>query len=149
MLNHDGNFSYDSDVRWLAEQARPYYYGIILVLVFFNCYILALFYALAALTLIWEVDEVDRIDQDLDAISENSDVGLDILVSLEIMMDYLENLTVDPFFSNNQEMFIDYFKNIEQAESFPKDPNFFLLDNSMFDDKHGFDINLCLRWIIR
>jgi len=141
MLNHDGNFSYDSDVRWLAEQARPYYYGIILVLIFFNCYNLALFYALAALTLIWEVDEVDRIDEDLEALSrESADMGINTLVNLEIMMDYLENLSVDPFFSKNQEMFVDYFKAIDELGLSSKDPNFFLLDSLIFDDNNLSDI---------
>jgi len=140
MLNHDGNFSYDSDVRWLAEQARPYYYGIIFLLIFLDLYSLALFYALAALMLIWEVDEVDKIDDELDELSrEDSDPGGFRLVNLEIMMDYLENFSVDPYFSNADALFSEFFTDLNQNLLYINDPNFFLFDAEVFDNNKIFD----------
>jgi len=131
MLNSDKDFSYQSDVDWLANQARPYYYSIIILLIYFDFYILALFYMTAAITLIWEVDEADRIDESIDnAYAKLAQGKLHRIVDLALMMDYLQNSVEDPHFSNNIDYFIDYFNNMDLFIDLKYNLNFFLFDNN-------------------
>lgn len=140
MVTDDGKFSYESDVLWLVEQARPYYYSIILILVYFEFFGLALFYALAALSLIWEVDEVDRIEEDLNHETLYASQGVHHrVVNLEIMLDYLENVVMDPHFSNNDPLFTDYFDYLDSYLIIKNIPNIFILEQAVPYTQTAFD----------
>lgn len=140
MVTDDGKFSYESDVLWLVEQARPYYYSIILILIYFEFYTLALSYAVAALSLIWEIDEVDRIEEDLKQDKRKlSQSGIHRVVDLEIMLDYLENVVLDPHFSNNDPLFTDYFNYLDSHLFLNNVPNLFTFEQTIPSTFTAFD----------
>lgn len=130
MVTDDGKFSYDSDVLWLVEQARPYYFSVILILIYFEFYGLAAFYMIFGLSLIWEVDEVDRIEEDLREETVYASQGaFHRVVNLEIMLDYLENVVLDPSFSSYDPIFDDYFEYLDHVHGGAKDSfNLFTLN---------------------
>lgn len=140
MVTDDGKFSYESDVLWLVEQARPYYYSIILILIYFDFYTLALAYAVAALSLIWEIDEVDRIEEDFRQDKRNfAQGGIHRVVDLEIMLDYLENVVLDPHFSNNDPLFTDYFDYLDSYLISNNVPNLFTFEQTVLLTYTAFD----------
>jgi len=115
MYNNQQKFSYESDVRWLVEQARPYYFSIIFILIILGFYNLAFFYSLAALSLVWDVDELDRIDEDERRRKNELDnpAFIQRVVNLEIMIDYLESVSLELYSFNNLEYFNEYFNNLD------------------------------------
>ena len=140
MVTDDGEFSYESDVLWLVEQARPYYYSIILILIYFEFYTLALTYAIAALSLIWEVDEVDRIEEDFWIDKRRlSTAGVHRIVDVEIMLDYLENVVEDELFPNNDPLFIEYFNHLDSYFILDNLPNLFIFEETRLQIYTTFD----------
>lgn len=140
MVTNDGEFSYESDVLWLVELARPYYYSIILILIYFDFYTLALTYAIAALSLIWEIDEVDRIEEDFRQDKRSlSTAGVHRLVDVEIMLDYLENVVVDESFSNNDPLFTEYFNHLDSYLILDNVFNLFTFEQTVPNTYTAFD----------
>lgn len=120
MSNSKEKFSYESDVRWLVEQARPYYYSIIIILVILGFYNLALFYLLAAVSLIWDVDELDRIDDEERKRKKEIDnpIFIQRVVNLEIMVDYLESASLESHNFDDSEYFYNFFYNLDENLEF-------------------------------
>lgn len=113
MLNLDNNkFSYDSDVSWLIERSRFYYYAIILILICLKFYLFALLYAIFATTLIWEVDELDRIDYEMDIRGRKSKHSV---INLNIMIDYLESVLPIPELSVNLNEVNEFFSQLDES----------------------------------
>lgn len=113
-------FSYESDVRWLVEQARPYYYSIIFILIILGFYNIALFYSLAAISLVWDVDEVDRIDDDERRREKEikDPTYVQRVVNLEILVDYLESVSLESQNFDDFEYFHQYLNILDSNLGF-------------------------------
>jgi hypothetical protein len=139
------DFSFDKDVLWLVSQSRPYYYTIIFVLIYLEFYEFALFYAIGALTLIWEQDPEDRLGEDLTINSTDmKDVDSLTIITMEGMKDYLDSHNVNIGDFN----FFEYFWFLENLDKF-SNTNFFFNHKILFlfhedlnDIKSSFTANL-------
>lgn len=134
MVNVEDNFNIEDDTDWLLEEARPYYFFICLVLFLSQCYLMAFFYAVFAVSLIWEDDDEERTEFEY---LDPSDGGssyyekFGFLVVWETLVEYLETISLDPSMSNDipilNEFFID-LDNFFNSNNIDLNDNLFLVD---------------------
>ena len=120
MSNREGSFTYESDHEWLVEVATPYYYGITFLLITLNFYTLAFWYVLAGITLIWEVEQYDRMDYEYDYVHRTaaSHIHFHKAVDMEILIDFVHNIVVDePFIYQSSPEFVEFVNNINASSA--------------------------------